>query len=102
MNSPVSAHYNAAPAAFGAPLTTSGITGNVVVAVPADGCTAITSAVAGRIAVIDRGTCEFGLKALNAQKAKAMAVIVANNQGGTATIAMGPGAVGDRKSRYRP
>jgi hypothetical protein len=96
VNSPISAHYNAAPAAFGAPLTPAGLTGNAVVAVPADGCTAITSAVAGQIAVIDRGTCEFGLKALNAQKAKAAAVIIANNQGGTTVITMGPGAVGSK------
>ena len=62
---------------------------------PADGCTAITSAVAGQIAVIDRGTCEFGLKALNAQKAKAAGVIIANNSP-AAPIVMGPGAVGDK------
>jgi len=96
VNSPVSARYNAATASFGAQLTKTGITGNVVVAAPADGCTAITSAVAGQIAVIDRGTCEFGLKALNAQKAKAAAVIIANNQGGTVVIPMGSGAVGSK------
>lgn len=96
VNSPVSARYNAAPADFGEPLTPTGFTGNVVVAVPADGCTAITSAVAGQIALIDRGTCEFGLKALNAQRARAAAVIIANNQGGTEVIPMGPGAVGSR------
>jgi hypothetical protein len=96
VNSPVSARYNAAAASFGAPLTKTGVTGNVVVAEPADGCTAITSAVAGQIAVIDRGTCEFGLKALNAQKDKAAAVIIANNQGGTVVIPMGPGAVGSK------
>lgn len=96
VNSPVSARYNAAPAAFGAQLTKTGFTGDVVVAEPADGCTAITSAVAGKIAVIDRGVCEFGLKALNAQKAKAVAVIVANNQGGTTVTVMGPGAVGSK------
>jgi hypothetical protein len=46
--------------------------------------------------VIDRGVCEFGLKALNAQKAKAVAVIIANNQGGTTVIPMGAGAVGSK------
>jgi extracellular elastinolytic metalloproteinase len=96
VNSPISAHYNAAPAQFGEQLTATGFTGNVVVAEPADGCTAITSNVAGQIAVIDRGTCEFGLKALNAQRARAAAVIIANNQGGTTVLVMGPGAVGSR------
>jgi len=96
VNSPISAKYNAAPAAFGLQLSKTGVTGSVVVAEPADGCTAITSAVAGKIAVINRGTCEFGLKALNAQKAKAVAVIIANNQGGTTVIPMGAGAVGSK------
>jgi serine protease len=44
-------------------------------------CTAAFNAtqVAGKIAVIYRGTCEFGIKALNAQNAGAVAVIVVNN-----------------------
>jgi extracellular elastinolytic metalloproteinase len=96
VNSPVAAKYNAATASFGEQLTKTGVTGNAVVAEPADGCTTISSAVAGQIAVIDRGTCEFGLKALNAQKAKARAVIIANNQGGTTVIPMGPGLVGSK------
>ena len=91
VNSPVTANYGASPATFGPQLNTSGITGNVLVAVPANGCTAITSPVAGGIAVIDRGACDFSLKVLNAQLAGAIAVIVANNQGATATITMGPG-----------
>jgi alpha-D-ribose 1-methylphosphonate 5-triphosphate synthase subunit PhnG len=95
VNSPISARYNAVPAAFGAQLTKTGITGNVVVAEPANGCAPITSAVAGRIAVIDRGGCEFGLKAINAQKAKAVGVIVANNSP-DAPVVMGPGADGSK------
>ncbi len=43
-----------------------------------DACEPITNGteVAGRIAIIDRGGCEFGLKALNAQNAGAVAVII--------------------------
>jgi hypothetical protein len=96
VNSPVTASYGASPAAFGPQLDTTGITGNVLVAVPANGCTAITSPVAGGIALIDRGACDFSLKVLNAQLAGAIAVIVANNQGGTATITMGPGEGANR------
>ena len=55
VNSPITVSYAALPAAFGAQVTKTGITGDVVVAEPANGCTAITSAVAGKIAVIDRG-----------------------------------------------
>jgi hypothetical protein len=96
VNSPVPATYAALPADFGAQLTKTGITGDVVVAEPADGCAPITSAVVGKIALIDRGTCEFGTKALNAQKAGAISVIVANNQGGTTIIPMGAGADGGK------
>lgn len=47
----------------------------------------------GQIAVIYRGACEFGAKALNAQEAGARAVLIVNNQPGAA-VAMGAGAVG--------
>jgi hypothetical protein len=40
---------------------------------------AIGAGVAGRIALIDRGVCEFGLKALNAQQSGATGVVIANN-----------------------
>lgn len=59
------------------------------------GCNALTNAaeVAGKIAMIYRGTCEFGMKALNAQNAGAIGCIIVNNVPG-APIAMGAGAVG--------
>ncbi|MCA1618541.1 MAG: hypothetical protein LC795_04350 [Acidobacteria bacterium] len=59
---------------------------------PADGCTALTNpaAVSGRVALIDRGTCNFVVKVRNAQNAGAVGVIVANNVTG-APIQMGGG-----------
>ncbi|MCG6118348.1 MAG: M36 family metallopeptidase [Aquimonas sp.] len=49
-----------------------------------EGCTALTNAaeVAGKIALIRRGTCAFTIKAANAQSAGAIAAIIYNNQGG--------------------
>src|SRR4029078_12253157 len=46
-----------------------------------DGCTAVTNAaaVAGKIAVIDRGVCLFVEKAKNAQNAGAIGVLILNN-----------------------
>lgn len=44
---------------------------------------------AGRIALIDRGTCSFTIKVKNAQDAGAIAAIVANNVPGEAPIIMG-------------
>ncbi|MBL7922724.1 MAG: T9SS-dependent M36 family metallopeptidase [Bacteroidia bacterium] len=65
------------------------ITANLVlvqdgVGTSTDGCTAFTNAaaVAGKIAVIDRGNCNFNVKTQNAQAAGALAVIVVNNVAG--------------------
>ncbi|PTL84499.1 peptidase M36 [Vitiosangium sp. GDMCC 1.1324] len=46
-----------------------------------DACTALTNAadVAGKIAIVDRGTCAFTIKVANAQAAGAVGVIVADN-----------------------
>jgi hypothetical protein len=58
-------------------------------------CSAVTngSSIAGQIAVLYRGTCEFGVKALNAQNAGAIGVVIINNIPG-APVAMGAGAQG--------
>jgi hypothetical protein len=56
-------------------------------------CNAIVSNVTGKIAILHRGACEFGVKALNAQNAGAVAVIIINNIPG-APVAMGAGASG--------
>jgi len=47
----------------------------------------------GKIAVVYRGECEFGAKALNAQIAGAIGVIIINNISGS-PVGMGAGAVG--------
>ena len=59
------------------------------------GCTPLTNAadVSGKIAILYRGTCEFGLKALTAQDAGAIGVVIVNNIPG-APIAMGGGVNG--------
>ena len=71
--------YNAAGAQFGPALNTTGLSGSIARATPADGCTAVSTAVSGKLALIDRGTCDFVTKVLNAQNAGATGVIVANN-----------------------
>ncbi len=86
----IAGDYFAQSAFFGPTLTAAGTTGDVVAALDAanasgpstfDGCTALTNAaaVAGNVALINRGTCEFSTKVLNAQNAGAIAVIIANN-----------------------
>jgi extracellular elastinolytic metalloproteinase len=82
--------YAAAGAAFGPALTSTGRTGAISVTSPADGCTAISTVLTGKIAVIDRGTCDFVVKVKNAQLKGAVGVIVANHAaGGNSVMSMG-------------
>ena len=82
--------YSASGAAFGPALTSTGRTGIITVASPADGCTAISTTLTNRIAVIDRGNCDFTVKVKNAQLKGAIGVIVANHAtGGDSLMTMG-------------
>jgi hypothetical protein len=92
--------YDVGLASFGPALTAGGVTGNVVQALdPAlggtdtafDACSALTNAaaVAGNIALVDRGTCGFTVKVKNAQNAGAIAVIVADNAAGAPPAGLG-------------
>ena len=85
--------YGAGEASFGAALTSADVTAQVMPVLEANGtrslgCNAFTanqaSAVNGRIAIIDRGTCGFAVKAKNAQDAGAIGVIIHNNVAGAA------------------
>jgi hypothetical protein len=73
---------------FGAVATPANFSGPIVTGLSPtnDGCNAFTNAadVAGKIAIVRRGTCGFVVKAKNAQDAGAIAVIIANNQAGGA------------------
>jgi len=90
--------YEFGTASFGAVLTSPGISGQVVAAVdPADGagptttdgCSPFTNAadVAGKIALVERGTCTFIVKAQNATAAGAAAVLIYNNAANAAAAA---------------
>jgi hypothetical protein len=65
---------------------------------PTFGCGPLIGFTPGHIALIDRGTCEFGAKALDAEVAGASAVIIANNDPAQdlSQILMGAGQVGDQ------
>ena len=56
---------------------------------PTEGCGDLINDLTGKIALISRGTCEFGLKTLNAENAGAIAVIIYNNVGGIISMAAG-------------
>lgn len=85
-------------ASFGPPLTASGVTGEIVAALDAadvagpsttDACGPILNDVSGRIALVDRGTCAFTVKVVNAQAAGAIGVLVADN-----VVALPPAGLG--------
>ena len=96
----IAGFYDLGSASFGAPLSPGGVSGVVVAALDAanaagpttsDGCTALTNgpAVAGNIALLDRGTCGFVVKVKNAQNAGAIAVIIADNVAGGPPAGLG-------------
>src|SRR5262245_21350935 len=83
--------YQFGTAAFGPAVGSPNVTNSVVAAQDAadatgpsstDGCTAFTNAaaVAGHIALVERGTCGFAVKARNATDAGARAVAIYNNE----------------------
>lgn len=104
INSPPSlaGSYIFGTAQFGADITTDVWCGDVVLirdasANPTLGCDAnILNAadLVDKVVLIDRGTCNFSLKAFNAQKAGAKAVIILNNVPGAGVQAMGAGSNG--------
>lgn len=101
--SPIAGNFDIGTAAFGPRADQSPLTGAIVAAIdPADvagptttdGCSPYTNANAinGHIALADRGTCTFVVKAKNAQAAGATALVVADNRRETC---IPPGMAGD-------
>ena len=91
INSPSATDYPATSSAtFGPCIANSNVTANVVLADTIDGCTTFKNpaAVAGKIALLYRGTCAFTVKVKNAQNAGASGIIIINNVSG-APINMG-------------
>jgi hypothetical protein len=84
-------NYNVGDASFGPPLSTPAVSGQLMPVVDqADGtglaCAPLSAANAGavrnNIALVDRGTCAFAIKARMVQDAGAIGMIVADNQPG--------------------
>ncbi len=82
-----SVDYGAFGASFGPALTIAGTQGALAVyndgtGVSSDGCETSVGSLTGKVAIVDRGTCNFTVKVLNAQKAGAVAVVIVNNTSG--------------------
>jgi uncharacterized protein (TIGR03382 family) len=88
VNTPKGLKLTPSAAQFGA--QEYNLTGDVVLArhgTATDGCStdAFSTDLAGKIALMDRGSCAFTIKAKNAQNAGAIGVILANNTSGGIT-----------------
>ncbi|HEX7829067.1 MAG TPA: PA domain-containing protein [Thermoanaerobaculia bacterium] len=92
----IARNYDIGTASFGVPVNVATMSGRLVGADDAanvdgpstvDGCTAYSNAgaVAGKVAVVDRGTCTFVVKARNAQAAGAIGLVVIDNRRDTCT-----------------
>jgi extracellular elastinolytic metalloproteinase len=98
--------YDASPTAglaggWGAdPPDQTGVTGPLHLAddgtgTTSDACEPLVGTYTNEVVIIDRGSCEFGLKALHAQQAGAIGAIIVNNQG-DGLLVMGAGASGSQ------
>ncbi len=80
--------YDYNTASFGPPVANPGALGTLANVVQNFGCSPFdatdTAAIAGKVALIDRGNCSFVIKVKNAQNAGAFAVVIANNAAGAA------------------
>ena len=97
----VGSYFASASSGWGGLITEVPVSGEVVIADDGTGsadsikgCNPSINDLTGKIALVDRGICEFGLKALTAQQAGAIAIIICNYAEGTAN--MGAGAVGSQ------
>lgn len=95
----IAGSYDVGTAAFGPLLTAGGIGGPLLLANDAggvsftDGCEAFPAGTfSSKIAVVDRGTCSFKTKTLNAQNANAIAVVIVNNVAGSPAPGLGDDA----------
>jgi hypothetical protein len=95
----IAGNFDVGTAAFGPLLTAGGISGSLLLANDAggasltDGCDAFPAGIFNsKIAVIDRGTCSFKTKTLNAQNANALAVVIVNNAAGSPAPGLGDDA----------
>lgn len=88
ITAPTPASYQAGTAGFGPALSpTATLQGAIAQASPYDACTTVGTSVAGKIALVQRGSCSFIVKVRAAQAAGATGVIVVNNA--TGYISMG-------------
>jgi uncharacterized repeat protein (TIGR01451 family) len=87
-------HFETGLAGFGAEITNTPVSGATVWAndgslSPNLGCNSLTNNILGKIVFFERGTCEFGRKALNAQQRGAIGCVICNYEDAVSQMAAG-------------
>ena len=92
----VAGTYAVGTASFGPALSSPGVSAQLVagldgVAPASDACTPLANAadVAGKLVLVDRGTCTFNVKAANVQAAGGIGMVVADNAPGEPPAGLG-------------
>jgi hypothetical protein len=93
----ITGKYLVGTASFGAPLTSTGVTGEIMPVVDSaatgNACVPLNAAnaaaVSGKFALVDRGVCGFTVKAANVQAAGATGIIIADNVAGSPPPGLG-------------
>jgi hypothetical protein len=73
------------------PLTNANLVAATVDSLGCSGLTGNTPTVSGNVVLVFRGTCQFSWKAMQAQNAGAIGIIIVNNIPGVAAMSMGAG-----------
>lgn len=89
-------YFASASSTWGAPITEVPVVGEVVIVNDGTGsgdstkgCGPAINSLVGKVALVDRGVCQFGVKALNAEQSGAIACIICNFEEGTIGMAAG-------------
>src|SRR6266849_4395845 len=89
--SSIQGEYLVGEAQFGPPINSTAVSGalQALNGLAQDGCTAPLPSLVDKIALLDRGNCNFTVKVRNAQVAGARAVVIADNVAGSPPGLMG-------------
>lgn len=97
VNTPAVKYYNIGLAGFGPDILSTFVRKDLLYIASNNGCSSFpVDTFMNKIAVIDRGSCNFSLKAYNAQMSGAKGVVIVNNVPGNDVMTMAAGLYADQ------